>query len=82
MVIDNGGYRILQERLVARGRSRNLVGMELREPAIDWVAMAQGFGLAASRVTDPAALREALREAIASGRPALVQVVMDTAAAA
>ncbi len=82
VVIDNGGYRILQERLVARGRSRNLVGMELREPAIDWVAMAQGFGLAASRVTDPAALREALREAIASGRPALVQVVMDTAAAA
>lgn len=76
VVIDNAGYRILQERLLARGRSTNLVGMELREPAIDWVAVAQGFGLAATRVSEPAALRDALRQAIASGRPALVQVMM------
>ena len=82
VVIDNGGYRILQERLLARGRSRNLVGMELREPAIDWVAVAQGFGVAANRVSDPAALHDALRQAIASGRPALVDVIMEGPAAA
>lgn len=76
VVIDNGGYRILQERLLARGRSTNLVGMELREPALDWVAVAQGFGLAAVRVSEPAGLRDALAQAIASGRPALVQVMM------
>lgn len=80
VVIDNGGYRILQERLLARGRSTNLVGMELREPAIDWVAVAQGFGLAATRVGEPAALHGALGQAIASGRPALVQVMMAGAA--
>lgn len=80
VVIDNGGYRILQERLLARGRSTNLVGMELREPAIDWVAVAQGFGLAATRVGEPAALHDALGQAIASGRPALVQVMMAGAA--
>jgi len=80
VVIDNGGYRILQERLLARGRSTNLVGMELREPAIDWVAVAHGFGLAATRVAEPAALRDALAQAIASGRPALVQVMMEGAA--
>lgn len=80
VVIDNGGYRILQERLLARGRSTNLVGMELREPAIDWAAVAQGFGLAATRVAEPAALRDALAQAIASGRPALVQVMMEGAA--
>lgn len=82
VVIDNGGYRILQERLLARGRSRNLVGMELREPSIDWVAVAQGLGLAASRVADPAALQDTLRQAIASGEPALVQVMMARGAAA
>lgn len=80
VVIDNGGYRILQERLLARGRSTNLVGMELREPGIDWVAVAQGFGLAGSRVSEPAALREALAQAIAGRRPALVQVMMAGAA--
>lgn len=80
VVIDNGGYRILQERLLARGRSTNLVGMELREPAIDWVAVAQGFGLAATRVGEPAALHGALGQAIAGGRPALVQVMMAGAA--
>ena len=82
VVIDNGGYRILQQRLLARGRSRNLVGMQLREPAIDWVNVARGFGLAASRVADPAALHEALRQAIASGKPALVDVMMAGGAAA
>lgn len=80
VVIDNGGYRILQERLLARGRSTNPVGMQLREPTIDWIAVAQGFGLAATRVSEPAALRDTLRQAIASGRPALVQVMMAGAA--
>jgi len=82
VLIDNGGYRILQQRLLARGRSRNLVGMELREPAVDWVSVARGFGLAARRVADPAELHDALRQAIAGGQPALVDVMMAGGAAA
>lgn len=76
VVIDNGGYRILRERLLARGRTRNFVGMEIAQPALDFVAMAQGLGVAATRIEDPARLRDALQVAIASGRPSLLAVAI------
>jgi benzoylformate decarboxylase len=76
VVINNGGYRILRERLLARGRSRNFVGMELREPAIDFVSLARGLGLGATRVSDPGALGAALSQSIAGGKPTLIDVVV------
>jgi benzoylformate decarboxylase len=76
VVINNGGYRILKERLLARGRSKNFVGMEFDAPALDFVAIAQGFGLQASRVTDPGQVRAAIDSAIASGQPTLLDVAV------
>jgi benzoylformate decarboxylase len=75
VVINNGGYRILKERLLARGHVREFVGMDLREPPLDFVALARGFGVAAQRAADPAQLRELLQQAIASRQPQLVEVV-------
>ncbi len=74
VVINNGGYRILKERLLARGRSRNFVGMELREPAVDFVALARAMGLNAVRVSEPGEVAAALQQAIASGKPTLLDV--------
>ena len=76
VVINNGGYRILKERLLARGRSRNFAGMELREPAIDFVSLARGFGLNAVRVGEPGEVAVALRQAIGSGKPTLLDVAV------
>jgi len=76
VLLNNGGYRILKERLLARGRSRHFVGMDLREPAIDFAAVARGLGLQAQRVATPAELRPALERAIASRRPTLVEVML------
>jgi benzoylformate decarboxylase len=75
VLVNNGGYRILKERLLARGRSRDFVGMDLQGPAIDFAAVARGLGLDAQRVSEPAALRGALDRAIASRRPTLVEVM-------
>jgi benzoylformate decarboxylase len=74
VVINNGGYRILKERLLARGRSRNFVGMELREPAVDFVALGRAMGLHAMRVDEPGEVGAALQQAIASGKPTLLDV--------
>jgi len=74
VVINNGGYRILQERLLARGRSRSFVGMDFGTPPIDFVAVARGLGLNARHVAEPAQLRGALDEAIASRQPTLLDV--------
>jgi thiamine pyrophosphate-dependent acetolactate synthase large subunit-like protein len=48
--------------------------MDFREPELDFVQVANGFGLPARRVTDPQDIGPALREAFASGKPSLVDV--------
>lgn len=77
VIINNRSYRIIKERLVASRKSDRFVAMDLRDPAIDFVGVAQGLGLAAVRVTDPADLMAVLKKAIASGRPNLVEVIVE-----
>ncbi|MEN3361611.1 MAG: acetolactate synthase large subunit, partial [Mycobacteriales bacterium] len=61
-------------------RERAGIGMAIDAPAPDFAAIARGFGWSATGpVTDPAAIRPAARAAadqvLATGRPALVDVV-------
>jgi benzoylformate decarboxylase len=74
VIANNRGYRILKERLVSMRKSDRFVGMDLREPEIDFVQLAASMGVPARRVADPAELAPALREAFAAGAPRLVDV--------
>ena len=74
VVANNRGYRIIKERLVAFRKTDRFTGMDLREPDIDFVALAKSFGLAARRVTDPQDIAPVLREAFASGAPNVVDI--------
>jgi acetolactate synthase-1/2/3 large subunit len=51
------------------------IGARLVNP--DFVHLAESFGIAARRVVDPAALRATLEQALASGRPALIEVAVE-----
>jgi benzoylformate decarboxylase len=74
VIANNLGYRILKERLVSmRGRSE-FIGMDLRDPPLDFVQLAQGYGLEARRVSEPAEIGAVLREAFTCGRPNLVEL--------
>ena len=74
VIANNRSYRILKERLVSmRGRSE-FTGMDLRDPPLDFVQLAQGYGLEARRVSEPAEIGPTLREAFTCGRPNLVDV--------
>jgi benzoylformate decarboxylase len=77
VLVNNQGYRIIKERLLAMRHSRRFVGMDLTDPALDFVAIAQGFGVSAQRLSDPRELAAALSQAIASGRPQLLDVMVD-----
>ncbi|WP_448058469.1 pyruvate dehydrogenase [Cellulomonas hominis] len=46
-------------------------------PSVDYAALAQAIGIPAVRVTDPAGIRPALRQAFAHDGPALVDLVTD-----
>ncbi len=76
VIINNRSYRIIKERLQAMRGTDQFVAMDMNDPAIDFVAVAEGLGMNAVRITDPAKLTETLKAAIASGVPNLVEVVV------
>jgi benzoylformate decarboxylase len=76
VITHNRGYRILKERLVSMRKTDRFVGMDIREPVIDYAALAGSMGVAARRIADPGEVAPALREALASGRPRLLEVMV------
>lgn len=74
IIANNRGYRIIKERLVSFRSTDRFTGMDIRDPDIDFVSLANSFGLAARRVTDPQDIAPALREGFASGKPNLIDI--------
>ena len=77
VIANNGGYRIIKQRLKSFHGSENYIAMDFVDPPIDFVAVASGMGLAAERITDPARVGPALNEAIANPGPNLLEIVVD-----
>ncbi len=81
VILNNRSYRILKQRLnAARGAAAQrdrYVGMELTEPAIDFVGLATALGVPAVLVSGIAAFSDALRQGIASDRPLLIDAAVD-----
>ena len=72
VICNNRSYRILKERLVSMRGAEKHVGMDLRDPPIEWVGLAQSLGVPARRVTDAADITPAIKEATARGGPSLI----------
>lgn len=75
-VVDNGGYRILRDNLLAReGPSARLgrtVGMDLDDPSPDYAALATSFGVPAMRLDHADDVDRAVREALDRPGPTLL----------
>lgn len=74
VIPNNQGYRILKERLVSFRKTDQFVGMDIRNPAIDYVGLAKSLGVPALRVSDPRDVRPALLSGIRSGGPNLIEI--------
>ncbi len=74
VIPNNRGYRILKERLRARQGDARFIGMDLRDPEIDFVRLAESLGVPARRISDAADIVPALRAGMASGGPNLLDV--------
>jgi acetolactate synthase-1/2/3 large subunit len=80
IVLANRSYRILNVELErvgaeqAGGRARQMLRID--GPQLDFVALASGMGVAATRVDTPAAFDKALQRALAASGPCLIEVVM------
>jgi benzoylformate decarboxylase len=76
VIANNRGYRILKERLVSFRKTDKFVGMDIREPEIDFVRLAQAMGLPSGRIAEPQDILPALQAAIASGKPNLLDITV------
>ncbi len=83
VIFNNASYRILKQRTHAlKGFSAEddrYVGMDLVNPAIDWVALARAQGVPGEKVEQAAGVGPALRRGLASGGPYLLDVPIETA---
>ena len=77
LIVNNRRYRIIKERLLASRKTDQFVGMDMRDPAIDYVAVARGMGMAAERVEAAGDFPALFQKALASGRPNLIEIVVD-----
>ena len=83
VILNNRVYRVLKYNM---NRFRAVAGVEehkgyphldLTDPDIDFVSVAEGFGLAAERVVEESEVGPAVQRAFAAGRPYLLDVQID-----
>jgi benzoylformate decarboxylase len=77
VIVNNGGYRILKQRLLSFHASRHFVGMDFADPPVDFAALARALGVEASRVSDPKEVAPALHAAFRRPGTKLVEVMAE-----
>jgi len=81
LILNNGAYRILKQRVNAlRGHAAQTgryVAMDLTHPSIDFGGLARSMGVAAERAQTIDEVRAALAKAFAASGPTLIDVAID-----
>ena len=80
IICNDRSYRILKERLLAfKGMAAakpSFTGMDLNDPPIDFVALAQSMGVSARRITELDEFVPALEAALTHAGPDLLDVMV------
>jgi benzoylformate decarboxylase len=83
VILNNTSYRILKQRLHAlRGLAEQVdkyVGMELLDPAIDFIGLSRSLGVAAERAKTVHEATDLIAKALADNAPMLIEVELDRA---
>ncbi len=79
VICNNGGYRIIKQRLLSFHGDDNYIGMDFVDPPVDFAGMAKSLGLEAMRITDPAELKPKLSDAFKRPGAKLIEVVLNNA---
>ena len=77
VIANNGGYRIIKQRLLSFHGDDNYIGMDFADPAVDFAGIARALGLEAIRITNPADLKAGLASAFQRPGTKLIEVVVD-----
>jgi len=81
VICNNAQYRILKSGLLAfrsePAKQGKFVGMDLVQPEIDFVALAQSLGVTAERVSKAQEVGPALKQALSRHGPSLIDIPID-----
>jgi benzoylformate decarboxylase len=77
VIANNGGYRIIKQRLLAFHGDDHFVGMDFVDPPVQFAELAKSLGLEAIRITDAKELRPALESAFSRPGAKLIEVVVE-----
>jgi benzoylformate decarboxylase len=81
VIFNNTSYRILKQRLHAQrgsaAQADRFVGMELTDPAIDYVGLARSLGVAAERAKTVHDTTDLIAKGLQSNAPFLIDVPLD-----
>jgi benzoylformate decarboxylase len=83
VVMNNREYNILKNFMRSRtgylaARTNRFIAMDLDQPAIDYLALAQSMGVPARRIDKAADIAPAIEAGIASGKPNLIEIMIST----
>src|SRR6266852_6159497 len=79
VIVNNGGYRIIKQRLLAFHGDDHYVGMDFVDPKVDFTGLAKSFGLEAMRVTEAKDLKSVLASAFNRPGAKLIEVMVSNA---
>jgi benzoylformate decarboxylase len=77
VIVNNGGYRIIKQRLLAFHGDDHYVGMDFADPKVDFTGLAKSLGLEAIRITEPRDVAPALTSAFNRPGTKLIEVMVD-----
>ncbi len=77
VISNNGGYRIIKQRLLAFHGDDHYVGMDFVDPKVDFAGVAKALGLEAMRITEARDLKPTLASAFKRPGAKLIEVVVD-----
>lgn len=77
VIVNNGGYRIIKQRLLAFHGDDHYVGMDFADPKVDFTGLAKSLGLEAMKITEAGDVAAALKSAFSRPGAKLIEVVVD-----
>jgi benzoylformate decarboxylase len=77
VICNNGGYRIIKQRLLAFHGDDHYVGMDFADPAVDFSGLAKSLGLEAIRISEPSELKAKFSDAFRRPGAKLIEVIVD-----
>jgi benzoylformate decarboxylase len=76
VICNNGGYRIIKQRLLAFHGDDHYVGMDFADPPVDFSGLAKSLGAEAIRIDQPAELKPKMSDAFNRPGAKLIEVML------